>query len=59
MIGAIKMYSVKIKELIDDIQFIKDCGLNTTTVYTTEKKDNGTYEICGFEFEQHELEFLD
>lgn len=53
------MYSVKIKELIDDIQFIKDCGLNTTTVYTTEKKDNGTYEICGFEFEQHELEFLD
>lgn len=53
------MYRVKIRESVDDIQFIKDCGLDTTTVYTTKKKDNNTYEICGFEFEKHELEFLD
>lgn len=53
------MYRVRIKESADDIQFIKDCGLNTTTVYTSEKKDNGTYEICGFEFEKEELEILD
>jgi hypothetical protein len=50
---------VKIKESINDIQFIKDCGLKTTIIYTAQKKDNGTYEICGFEFEEHELEFLD
>jgi hypothetical protein len=53
------MYRVKIKETADDIQFIKDCGLDTTIVYTTYRKDNGYYEICGFEFEKDELEFLD
>lgn len=53
------MYRVRIKESADDLQFIKDCGMDTTTVYTTYKKDNGTYEIHGFEFEKDELEFLD
>lgn len=53
------MYRVKIKESADDIQFVKDCGMSTDIVYTTYKKDNGTYEIHGFEFEKWELEFLD
>jgi transposase len=57
--GNVKMYRVKIKESADDIQFIKDCGLSTSTIYTTYRKDNGTYEISGFEFEKDELEFLD
>lgn len=41
-------YRVKIKENIDDIEFVKDCGLKTDIVYPANKKDNGTYEICGF-----------
>jgi len=54
------MYRVKIKESVDDLQFIRDCGgLDTTTVYTVSENDNGLYEIHGFEFEEHELEFLD
>lgn len=53
------MHRVKIKESANDIQFVKDCGLNTGTVYTTYKKDNGFYEIDGFLFENEELEFLD
>ena len=53
------MYRVKIKESADDIKMIKDYGLSTTIIYSVNKKDNDTYEICGFEFEKEELEFLD
>ena len=53
------MYRVKIKESVDEVELIKECGLNTTIVYTAHKKDNGLYEINGFEFEKEELEILD
>lgn len=53
------MIRVKIKESVDGIQFIKDCGLSTDIVYTTYKRDDGGYEIHGFVFDKDELEFLD
>lgn len=53
------MYRVKIKESADDIQFIKSHGISMDIVYTVSKKDNGRYELNGFEFDKEELEFLD
>lgn len=52
------MYKVKIKESVYDIEFLKNCEIDTNVVYAAYKKDNKTYDICGFEFEELELEFL-
>lgn len=52
------MCRVKVKENIDDIQFVKDYGISTEIIYNVSKKDNGTYELKGFEFEEEELIFI-